>query len=129
MARSRIEEKGTRMTTSKEQGYVLFVFARLLSAALLIWAYGRHRYIFYQLVKLVVVAVTVYGVYYTHKLESKMWMVVFAVMAILFSPFVPLRLNRQTWEVCDLAAAAVLLLSVFLVKPTSKELREGRENE
>ena len=108
------------MKTSKRRDYVLFVCARLLSAALLIWAYGRHRYIFYQLVKLIVVAVTVYGVYYTHKLQNKTWMVVFAVIAILFNPFVPVHLNRQTWEVFDLVAAAVLLLSVFLLKFISK---------
>ena len=110
------------MKTNKKQDYVLFVCARLISAALLIWAFGRHRYIFYQLVKLIVVGVTVYGVYYTHKLESKTWMVVFAVIAILFNPFVPVHLNRPTWEVLDLAAAAVLLLSVFLVKSANKDL-------
>ena len=113
------------MKTNKKQDHILFVCARLISAALLIWAFGRHRYIFYQLVKLVVVAVAVYGVYYTHKLEIKTWKVVFAVIAILFNPFLPVHLSRQAWEVFDLVAAGVLLLSVFLLKPANKDLKQG----
>ena len=112
------------MKTNKKLDYVLFVCARLLSAALLIWAFGRHRYIFYELVKLIVVGVMVYGVYYTHKLEMKTWMVVFAVIVILFNPFLPVHLSRQAWEVFDLAAAGVLLLSVFLLKSTGKDLKD-----
>ena len=104
------------MKTNEKQDFALFVCARFISAALLIWAFGRHRYIFYQLVKLIVVGVTVYGVYYTYKFQTKFWMVVFATIAVLFNPFVPVHLNRQTWKVFDLAAAVILLLSVFLLR-------------
>jgi len=51
--------------------------------------------------------------------------VVFAVIAILFNPFLPVHLSRQSWEVYDLAAAGVLLLSVFLLKSANKDLKEG----
>ena len=68
-------KRGPHMKTNEKQDYALFVCARLISAALLIWAFGRHRYIFYQLVKLIVVGVTVYGVYYTYKFQTKFWMV------------------------------------------------------
>jgi hypothetical protein len=51
--------------------------------------------------------------------------VVFAVIAILFNPFLPVHLSRQSWKVYDLAAAGVLLLSVFLVKSANKDLKEG----
>jgi len=51
--------------------------------------------------------------------------VVFAVIAILFNPFLPVHLSRQAWEVYDLAAAGVLLLSVFLLKSANKDLKEG----
>ena len=112
------------MKTNRKQEYLFFVCARLISAALLIWAFGRHRYIFYESVKLIVCGVTVYGVYYTYKLEMKLWKVVFAVIAILFNPVLPVHLSRQAWEVYDLAAAGVLLLSVFLVKSANKDLKE-----
>lgn len=113
------------MKTNRKREHVLFVCVRLISAALLIWAFSRHRHIFHELVKLIVCGVTVYGVYYTYKLKIKLWKVVFAVIAILFNPFLPVHLSRQAWEVYDLAAAGVLLLSVFLVKSANKDLKEG----
>jgi len=113
------------MKTNRNQEYVLFVCVRLIGAGLLIWTLGRHRYIFYELVKLIVCGVTLYGVYYTYKLQIKLWKVVFAVIAILFNPFLPVHLSRQSWKVYDLAAAGVLLLSVFLVKSANKDLKEG----
>jgi drug/metabolite transporter (DMT)-like permease len=115
------------MKANKRQNknYSLFTCARLISAGLLIWAFGRHRYIFYQLVKLIVVGVTVYGAFYAHTLKAKTWMVIFIVIAILFNPFVPVHLNRHTWEVFDLAGAGILLLSVFLLKSATKDSKEG----
>jgi hypothetical protein len=113
--------QSTHVKAHRTQGRILFVCARLIGAALLIWAYGRHRYIFYQLVKLVVVGVTVYGAFYAHTLKAKTWMVVFVIIAVLFNPFVPVHLNRHTWEVFDLAGAAILVVSIFLLKPASKD--------
>ncbi len=97
-----------------------FSVARLISAALLVCAFGRHRYSHYQLLRLVVCGVTVYGAYYAYTLKIKIWMVVFAIIAALFNPFLPVHLSRDTWNFFDLATAAVLLLSVFLLKSENK---------
>jgi hypothetical protein len=113
------------MKTNRKQEHVLFVCARLINAALLIWAYARDGYIFHESVKLIACGVALYGVYYTYKLKMKTWKVVFAVIAILFNPFLPVHLSRQAWEVYDLAAAGVLLLSVFLLKSANKDLKEA----
>jgi hypothetical protein len=113
------------MKTNRKRGYALFACARLIGAGLLIGAFGGHRPLFHESVKLIVCGVTVYGVYYTYKLNIKLWKVVFAVIAILFNPFLPVHVSRQAWEVYELAAAGVLLLSVFFVKSANKDLKEG----
>jgi hypothetical protein len=44
---------------------------------------------------------------------GKTWAIVFAIIAIAFNPFIPLRLSRSTWPYLDLSAA--IALGVHLV--------------
>ena len=61
------------------------------------------------------------------------WSVLLALVAVLFNPFIPVHLARQTWFYLDLAAAAVFVAHLILVRWSStvapaptRTMRPGR---
>jgi hypothetical protein len=48
------------------------------------------------------------------------WSVLLALVAVLFNPFVPIHLDRQTWFYLDLGAAAVFVAHLISVRWSSK---------
>ena len=79
---------------------------------MLIGAFGAHPYSYFELLRWVVTgaaALTCFVAFRTGRLETA---VLFAVMAVLFNPFLPLHLDRSTWLLID--AGAILLLGAGL---------------
>lgn len=93
-----------------------FIIARVIAAILLFLALDRHAYGYYKVLRFVVCGVNVYGVYLAAKLEKIGWVLTFGIIAILFNPLIPIHLRRGTWQFIDLAAAVLLLLSIFLLR-------------
>jgi len=52
---------------------------------------------------------------------ERAWAVwVFGFVAVLFNPLVPFHINRDTWRVIDLLAAAIFVVGmVVLCRPTT----------
>jgi hypothetical protein len=97
-----------------QEKFMGFIITRIIAAILLFLALGRHPYGYYEILRLVVCGVTIYGVYFSAKLKKIGWVFTFGIIAILFNPLIPIYLRRGTWQFIDLAVAVLLLLSISL---------------
>jgi len=61
--------------------------------------------------RLAVCAACVFHVYLSYTTRKQVSVVVFAALAILFNPLVPIHLNKERWMPIDLISAATLLIS------------------
>lgn len=88
------------------------ILVKLVAVGLLVAALARHQYGYYTLLRWVVCAVCVFAAYQAAESEKTGWPWALAVVAIVFNPLIPVRLDRETWAFVDLAVAALLLVSI-----------------
>ena len=94
-----------------------FVLARILAVALLLLALMDNPTGYYQLLRLAIAAICVFGVYCANRWRQFAWLFIFAWLAILFNPIYQVSLPVFVWHVLDVAAAASVIVSMFLLKP------------
>lgn len=99
------------------------LIARVLAAIMLVWALDRHPYDYYTLLRWITCGVSAYMAWYSAELAKDGWVWIFGITALLFNPLIPVHLSRDTWAVIDLAAAALMVVSLFTVR-TPKEGRK-----
>ncbi|KKU05243.1 MAG: hypothetical protein UX06_C0001G0004 [Candidatus Giovannonibacteria bacterium GW2011_GWA2_45_21] len=92
----------------KKYWYLLVVGIFLLGAL------GDWPYSYYQLLRWVVCAAGAYSAYLAHESGSNGLAWVFGIIATLFNPIVPFYMQRETWQVLDLAAAIPFLVYPFI---------------
>src|SRR5437667_11014169 len=89
---------------------VIFALARVVAAALLLWALAKHPIGYYTIVRLVTCTVCAYGTYLAMQRKQTGWAFIFGAIAILFQPSVAFRMTRQTWTYVDVTTAIALLI-------------------
>lgn len=94
-----------------------FTLARIITAIMLYVALDRMPIGYYTILRFVVCGITAYGAYVFAEQNKKGWAWIFGIFAVLFNPFVPMHLSRNTWAPIDVGVAAFLLISIFGVKP------------
>lgn len=93
-----------------------FTILRVVAALLLIVAFGDHPYAYYQMLRWVVCGVTGYGAFVAYEKKNIPWAWVFGITAVLFNPIMPFYMQRETWQMFDIAAALVLVVSLFMFR-------------
>lgn len=96
---------------------VAFLLARLLAVALLLVALMPNPDGYYQLLRLAVSAICVFGVYCASKWRQFGWIYVFAWLVILFNPLYQVALPVWVWHFLDVVTATTIVVSLFLLKP------------
>lgn len=114
MSDPRLTKEQAATAPSKAQA-MLFLFARLVVVFLLVDALDYHGSGYYDFLRLAVCAVCVAGWYYSDKIGKPKWRVPYLVLAILFNPFLPIRLSKDIWATIDLLSALFLFISLFFV--------------
>jgi hypothetical protein len=89
-----------------------FTAARLITATVLLVALAPLPYSYYTLTRFSCCVVAGYGAHLASERKQQPWMWAFGTTALLFNPFVPVRLDRTTWAVFDVAAAVLMLWSI-----------------
>jgi len=92
------------------------VAARVVTGALLFWALARHQYGYFVLLRWIVCAASAFCAYLSYSLKRVPWTWLFGLIALLFNPLAPIRLDRQTWTYLDAATGFVLLLSILFFR-------------
>jgi len=84
---------------------------RMFAAVMLVWALAGHGYGYYVLLRWVVCAVAAWTALESHTATRTGMTWLFSVAALLFNPFVPVRLDRQTWMGPDIVLAVAFVLA------------------
>lgn len=94
---------------------------RIIAILMLFWALANHPYGYYQLLRWVIAGTTGYLAYLAYESKKNTWTWILAITAILFNPIAPIHLNRETWAVLDIIAAAIIFTSIFKIKTVLKK--------
>lgn len=106
---------------------MVFAFARLITAGLLLWALARHPIGYYTALRLVTAGVCLYGAFTAGHDKQAGWAVLFWGMVALFQPLIPLAVTRQSWKYIDVIAAVILTASIlFFQRPTFRKTVPAR---
>ena len=93
---------------------VLAVIGRLVAAGMLFYALADHPYAYFTLLRFIVCTVASYCAVQANSQKNEQWTWVYGVIAVLFNPIIPIHLSRGLWIIIDLAAAIVILVSLFI---------------
>lgn len=87
----------------------------LIPAILSIIALAQLPYGYYQFLRVVICIAAVYLTYQEYQLDDKVtiWAVVFALLAILFNPIIPIHQSRKTWAYFNVICAATFIIHLI----------------
>jgi hypothetical protein len=89
-----------------------------VAALMLLLALGRHPYSYYVTLRWAVCLLMALAAVVAFVIGRPYPGVVSVVLALLFNPVVPFRLDRSTWQTLDLAAAvAAAVMAVAIGRP------------
>lgn len=94
---------------------------KIIAIVMLFWALADNPYGYYQILRWVIAGVTGYSAYLAYKQGKNTWTWIMAITAILFNPIAPIHLDRETWSVLDIIAAAIIFTSIFKMKVVAKK--------
>lgn len=73
-------------------------------------------YAFYQFMNWAVVIASIMIVKQSYKMQKSLPMWLFALVAIVFNPIAPIYLSAFAWQIVDIAAVVLFLISLFLMR-------------
>lgn len=87
----------------------------LIAALMLFGALGRWPYGYYQLLRLVTCGAAIFVAFMAYNWK-KLWATwLFGFIAVLFNPLVKIHFHKDTWQVIDIIAAVLFIVSLFAV--------------
>lgn len=96
------------------------ILAKMIAAGMLFGALGRRQYGYYTIVRWVVCGVSAFAAFRASERDKNGWVWVLAIVALFFNPFIPVKLNRETWAFIDVGVAVLLLTSIVAVDRHTK---------
>jgi FtsH-binding integral membrane protein len=92
------------------------VLGRIIATLLLILAaFYRFPYSFYQILRWAVFAICGYSAYISFTQNKTRWVVSFALIALLFNPILSFHFSREIWQIFNIIAAIVTALSILII--------------
>lgn len=85
----------------------------LMLSLMLLWALADNPYVYYQILRLLTCGYSAYASLQHFSKDKSIWGWIFATIAIVFNPFIPLRFDKDIWSVLDLATASILLVNII----------------
>ena len=90
---------------------VIAIAVLLLAIPSGIWPYG-----YFVLLRWVITGAALYNIWVAYNLQKMGWVWIMGGIALLFNPIVPLHLDKSIWQVLDLVAASIFLVSIFKIR-------------
>ncbi len=104
------------------------MWLKLIAMIMLVAALRNRPYGYYVALRWLVFVVSLRSVADAWGVRSTWWAVCFAAMAIVFNPFFPFRLERDTWHLVDIAAAGLTAISIPFVDLADPVPEEDNES-
>lgn len=86
---------------------------KIIAIIMLFWALADNTYGYYQFLRWVIAGVSSYSAYLAYEQDNSVWTWILAITAILFNPIAPIHLDRETWSILNIIAAAIIFKSIF----------------
>lgn len=83
---------------------------------LLLAIFSRWRYDVYVFLRVVVCGSAVYVAARAHSMRRSGWVWIMGAVALLFNPFLPVRLHRSGWQVLNFVAVVVFAASMLALR-------------
>src|SRR5437899_4925061 len=101
----------------------IFTILRLVTAALLFWALGKHSHNYYVLLRWLVFLTGAWGAYRSYQETFDKWFfVVFHLaLVVLFNPLLPFTFERSFWNFLNVVAGLVIFMSIFIIDSSAVE--------
>jgi len=90
----------------------LSVAVRLTAGIMLLLALADWPYSYYQILRIVVCASSLFLIWYFKELHLDTLGYVFIIPAVLFNPIIPIYLDKQLWHTLDVAFGLFFLVSL-----------------
>jgi len=81
---------------------------------LLIATLPIQEYLYYQILRWVVCLFSVFMAVIASSVKKKGPMWTMGIIAIIFNPIIPIRLDKETWVIVDFASAVIYLINIFI---------------
>jgi hypothetical protein len=91
------------------------VVAKVIAALMLFSALGRHSYDYFTLLRWITCGVCAFAAFQAAEAKKIGWLWLLAISAMILNPIFPLRLKRETWNIVDVVAGALLLVSIVAI--------------
>jgi hypothetical protein len=88
----------------------------IIAGVMLLIAMLSLPYSYYQINRVVVFFAGAYLAYSAYQLKKMNWTWILGISAIVFNPFIPLRLTTGTWVILDFVVGVIFLASVSIFK-------------
>ncbi len=88
----------------------------IVPAILSIVALAQLPYGYYQFLRIVICIAATYLTYREYQLDDKItiWAVIFALLAVLFNPIIPVHLKRDIWAVFNIICAIIFIAHLII---------------
>ena len=96
-------------------------FLQVLMSGLFLKALGDNGYVFYM--RLRWACLLCFGLLIAHSLANnrKGWAIAFGLLTIIYTPIIPLHLDRGTWTLINIVSIVVTLSSIMVLKENKFE--------
>ena len=96
------------------------IILQIIAIMMLLVAVGDLSYSYYHILRWFITGITVYLFYFSY-IEKKIgWIYTFALLALLFNPFLPFYFYKETWVVFDIITAIIIFVSIFALNTIKK---------
>ncbi|MSU62642.1 MAG: hypothetical protein EXS31_09625 [Pedosphaera sp.] len=94
------------------RGSIACILLRCLAAAIAFFAVGNHPYNYYVLTRWVLFLTCCWGAWNCRNRIWRSFAPAYIVIGLIFNPILPFHFHRSTWQMLDIAAGTVLVLSL-----------------
>lgn len=101
----------------RDPQYLAYAVGAFGASCALLVALGGMPGWYYAVLRWGVCPIAAYGVVRASDLRRRTWLGLLGAAGIVFNPFVPFHFNRDIWGIVDVVSAAVLLCSLWGLRP------------
>ncbi|MFA4844486.1 MAG: DUF6804 family protein [Candidatus Margulisiibacteriota bacterium] len=74
-------------------------------------------YGYYILLRWFICGASAYNTYLSYEQQKRVFVWMFALLAILFNPIFPIYLDKELWVIIDFISVVIFFVSLFIIKP------------
>lgn len=102
-----------KITSIIKDENIIFITIRIIVTFLLFWAIGAHEYSYFNLLRIIVTIVSIYGIYKSLKINKIGWVWIFGLICLVFNPIAKVELEKEYWIIIDIITGIFFIFSIF----------------